>query len=241
MLAAAGGFAFVHLLRQHGRLLLKLDRIEQVLADAGLSTEADEPMPEIGLPPGSTAPGFATRALDGAGVTLEALLEPGRSLLLLFTSPSCGPCRTLMPSVARWQRIHESVLTIAVASSGKDAEIRAEAEEHSIGNVLLDDDHTLYSAYEANGTPSAVLIGADGRIASWMASGAEWVERLVADALAGDARAGAAGYRSAIRRRRSSSRPSTARRRRSGTLFAARRSCSSGTHSAASAARCIRI
>jgi thiol-disulfide isomerase/thioredoxin len=183
-LAAGGVLAVVHLLRQNGRLLLKLDRIEQVLAEAGLSTAAEEPMPEIGLAPGTPAPDFAVKALDGAEATLGSLLEPGLPALLVFSSPTCGPCRALGPSVARWQRIHESVLTIAVASSGDEAEVRAEADERSLGRVLLDPEHALYSAYEANGTPSAVLIGADGKIASWMASGPEWVERLVGDALA---------------------------------------------------------
>ena len=40
--------------------------------------------------------------------------------------------------------------------------MRAEAAEHALAHVLLDADHQLYSAYQANGTPSAVLIGADG-------------------------------------------------------------------------------
>ena len=180
-----GALAFVHLLRQQGRLLLRLDRLEQVLDEAGFSVHVAETMPEIGHTPGTEAPAFALKALDGSEAALASLLEQELPVLLVFTSPTCGPCHALMPSVARWQRIHSSVVTIAVVSAGTESEIRTEVGEHELEHVLVDTGHELYHAYQANGTPSAVLIGTDGKIASWMASGNDWIERLLTDALAG--------------------------------------------------------
>ena len=37
-------------------------------------------------------------------ITLEALRSTGRSVLLLFADPHCGPCTVLLPDVGRWQR-----------------------------------------------------------------------------------------------------------------------------------------
>ena len=63
---------------------------------------------------------------------LGDLLEPGRPALLLFTSPTCGPCTHLVPSVAAWQREHADELTIALLSTGAPDAVRAEAAEHGL-------------------------------------------------------------------------------------------------------------
>lgn len=182
---AAGGWAMLSVMRAYGRVLLRLERVERALTAAGLTLEDEAAeMPEIGHVPGTPAPSFALRNILGNTVTLDGLLEPGRPLLLLFTSPSCGPCNALMPAVSAWQSEHAEVLTIALVSDGEEDAVRAEAEKHALARVLIDEELTVYGAYEANGTPSAVLVSADGEIASWVASGSEWIERLVGNATA---------------------------------------------------------
>jgi thiol-disulfide isomerase/thioredoxin len=64
--------------------------------------------------------------------------------------------------------------------------VGAEAAEHELANVLLDEGHATYEAYEANGTPSAVVIAPDGTIGSWVVAGSEWIERLVEQTAAAD-------------------------------------------------------
>jgi thiol-disulfide isomerase/thioredoxin/uncharacterized membrane protein YphA (DoxX/SURF4 family) len=174
-LLAVGTVAFLTLMRSYGKLLVRLDRLEAALADAGIDVADDEPLPEIGLEPGTQAPAFSG---------LDELLAPGLPVLLLFTSPSCGPCKTLLPQAAEWQRDHADVLTVAFASDGDAEDVRAEAEELDLERVLVDEERRIYGSFEAAGTPSAVLVSADGTIASWVASGSEWIERLVADATA---------------------------------------------------------
>ena len=142
-------------------------------------------MPALGLEPGTPAPAFELESIDGGHVSLDNLREPGNPVLLLFTSPTCGPCSVLMPTVAEWQREHYGELTIALLSDGEVDAIRAEAEEHGLVNVLVDDGLATYEAYEANGTPSAVLIGDDGTVATWLAAGSDWIESVVQQALAG--------------------------------------------------------
>jgi peroxiredoxin len=185
VLLSVGAFAFLSLMRSYGRVLVRLDRVEAALADAGIDFEADETIPEIGLEPGTPAPEFSLTSTRGETVTLDSLTAAGVPALLVFTSPRCGPCATLLPTAAGWQRDYADELTVAFLSNGSHEEIRAEAEEHELEHVLLDDDGTVSETFEASGTPSAVLIAADGTIASWVASGSQWIERLVAETTAG--------------------------------------------------------
>src|SRR5262249_3423183 len=140
------------------------DRVEQALADAGISVAEPAAFAELGLAPGTRAP---------EDPRLAPLLDRGLPVLLLFTSPTCGPCKALLPRAAAWQAEHDDVLTVAFASDGE------EPAELELEHVLADGDLSLYGAFEASGTPSAVLIAADGTVASWLASGAEEIERLL--------------------------------------------------------------
>ena len=188
-MTVGGGLAFVSLLRSHGRVLLRLDTVESALRDAGIDVPDDEQsLPALGIDPGTRAPAFTTETASGSQLSLDNLLEPGLPLLLLFTSPSCGPCKALLPDISRWQQEHRERLTLATVTSGDRSAIRAEAEEHALERVLIDQDLALYETYQANGTPSAVLITGDGQIASYLAFGSGEIEQLVERALAGDER-----------------------------------------------------
>ncbi len=179
-LAAAGSAAWLTLLRQNGRLLLRIDELEARLGAAG----ALPPVPvHVGLPLGGEAPAFTLRGLYGETVTLASLTAGERPVMLLFTDPKCGPCNALMPQIAAWQREHADEVTVAVLTRGPANGNRAKMREHGIGNVWLDDELAVYEAYEANGTPSAVLIDVQGRIASPIAAGPAQIAELVAWAL----------------------------------------------------------
>ena len=185
---AVGGYAVLHVLRSYGRILVRLDAVEERLRAVGFDLEEPEDVPQLGLEPGTPAPDFLLASTEGNDVTLSALLEDRNPVLLVFTSPTCGPCSMLMPTVAQWQREHADGLTIALLSAGDAEAVRAEAATHGIANVLLDTDLAMYEAYEANGTPSAVLVGDDGTIATWLAAGNDWIESVVEQALAGAGR-----------------------------------------------------
>lgn len=84
-----------------------------------------------------------------------------------------------MPEIAAWQREHADRLTVALASDGPLADVRSKAQQFALRHVLHDEDNELYGAYQANGTPGAVLIGGDGAIASHVASGRDAIEDLL--------------------------------------------------------------
>jgi uncharacterized membrane protein YphA (DoxX/SURF4 family) len=86
ILAAFGIWSLFHLLRQNGRLLLRLEAVE---AKLGITAPAPA---APGLPVDSPAPSFSLARLDGAMVTLEELREGGNALLLLFVEPGRLRC-----------------------------------------------------------------------------------------------------------------------------------------------------
>jgi thiol-disulfide isomerase/thioredoxin len=185
LLLAAGGSALLTLLRSYGKVLVRLERVESAIAAAGIEFDYEAEQPMLGLPPGTPAPTFATTDVDGERVSLADLLAPGLPLLLLFTSPTCGPCKVLLPDMAQLQRDEAERLTIAFASGGgRLEEVRAEAKEFELEHVLHDPELELYRDFQANGTPSAVVIAPDGLIGSSLATGPDWIRQLAAQTLA---------------------------------------------------------
>jgi peroxiredoxin/uncharacterized membrane protein YphA (DoxX/SURF4 family) len=175
-LAAVWIWSLLHLLRQNGRLLLRLEAVE---AKLGLRPAPPEP----GLPVDTPAPPFRLAALDGSMVTLDSLRQAIDTLLLIFIEPGCGGCDALMPDVAQWQQAYADRLSIVLISRGAWEPNRAKAAEHQLRNFLLQPDEETSRTYQTEGTPTAVLIK-NGRIASPVAGGADAIHALVAKATA---------------------------------------------------------
>src|SRR5690242_18566788 len=92
----AGCWLGWQLLRQNGRMLLRLEELEKRL-DA---LEFDEPNGPLGLPLNSPAPDFHLPDLVGKRHSLAEYR--GQPLLLIFFNPACGFCRELAPTLAQF-------------------------------------------------------------------------------------------------------------------------------------------
>jgi peroxiredoxin len=186
LLAGQWGFLF-HLLRQNGRLLVRLEALETTLAEGGgvvAPSQNGTPLHQAeGLPVGSSAPDFNLSGLHGETLTLEALRAPGKPVMMFFTDPGCGPCNALLPEVGRWQEEHAQKLSLALVSRGEVEENKTKGSEHGLKNVLLQKDWEVSESYEVRGTPSAVLIAPDGKVASPVTGGAEGIRALLAHAV----------------------------------------------------------
>lgn len=180
-LVGAGVALAIALLRQNGRLLVRVDALEQSLRNHGVSIEGalDQQAAADGLAVGTEAPAFTLPGVHGETTTLEALLSPGKPLMLIFTDPACGPCNALMPHVATWQREHEATLTIALIARGNAADIRAKATEHGATRVFVEEEMAVSTLYEAQATPMAVVVAADGTISSGLVGGEPAIRALV--------------------------------------------------------------
>ena len=189
-LLAGQWWFLMHLLGQNGRLLVRLEAMEASLAElsAGGSVAPSQNghphhQEAEGLPVGSTAPEFSLSGLHGETLTLGALRAPGKPVMMLFTDPGCGPCNAMLPEVGRWQEEHAHKLTLALISRGEVEENETKASEHGLRNVLLQKDWEVSEAYQVGGTPSAVLIGPEGKVASPVAGGAEGIRGLLSYAV----------------------------------------------------------
>jgi thiol-disulfide isomerase/thioredoxin len=134
---------------------------------------ADAGAPVTGRPvPAARLPG-----LDGQPVDLAAPRE--HPFVLVFWNPGCGFCQQALPELkAREQGPVEFVFV----STGA-AEANREMGLRSL--VLLDPAFATARAFGASGTPSAVLIGTDGRAASGLAVGGPAMLALADQAIGG--------------------------------------------------------
>jgi peroxiredoxin len=177
LVAVAAEAAFLlNLLRQNGRLLLRIEALERAVSGEA----APEPEPVFGLPVGSTAPSFALPGLYGETLTLDYLRATGLPVLLLFTDPGCGPCNALLPEIGTWQRDYAERLTVALVSRGDAEANREKSMEHGVKNVVLQQGREVAEAYQENGTPAAVVVQPDATIGSPLAAGPDAIRALVA-------------------------------------------------------------
>ena len=178
------GWLMLQMLRQQGRLLLRIEALEERLAAGGTAAQPAASQAQAaalpGLPVGTPAPAFRLPGLYGETITLDFLRAAGKPVLLLFSDPGCGPCNALLPEIGRWQRDYLGKLILAVISRGAPEANRAKASEHGVTQVLLQQDSEVAVAYQDRGTPGAVLVRPNGTIGSPLALGADAIRALVA-------------------------------------------------------------
>ncbi|WP_458194708.1 TlpA family protein disulfide reductase [Bradyrhizobium sp. UFLA05-153] len=177
----AQGWLLVQLLRQHGRLLLRLDALESALprARAGLLPLRPAPSAPSGLPVDAPAPGFRLPNLSGEFATLDNLRAGDRSVALTFVDPGCGPCAALVPELARLQSTFDFLVMVLV-SRGSPPENREKFGSDLSIPVLLQANREVAEAYQVHGTPGTVVVRPDGTIGSAVALGAAAIVELLA-------------------------------------------------------------
>jgi thiol-disulfide isomerase/thioredoxin/uncharacterized membrane protein YphA (DoxX/SURF4 family) len=184
-LVIAEGWVILQMIRQQGRLLVRLDEMEaevRRLSQTGAAVPPGAPPAQTGpgLAVGSPAPAFSLPGLYGEVIPLEALRAAGKPILLTFVDPDCGPCTALLPDLGRWQRELAPTLAVTLISRGSVEANQQKVAGLGITQVLLQSDREIQAAYQVVGTPSAVVVQADGSMGSPLAQGAEEIRALVA-------------------------------------------------------------
>jgi peroxiredoxin len=131
-----------------------------------------------GLKAGTPAPNFRLPRVDGRGeLSLDELR--GRRVLVIFSSPHCGPCNTLAPQLEGFHREHPE-LEVVMVSRGEPGENRAKVREHHLTfPVLLQQQWEISRQYAMFATPVAYLIDEAGVIASDVAVGVDSILSLI--------------------------------------------------------------
>jgi uncharacterized membrane protein YphA (DoxX/SURF4 family)/peroxiredoxin len=136
-----------------------------------------------GLLPGDVAPVFALPDHTGTEITLDTLRGRGLPLVLVFASPACLPCRALIPELVRWQGAMGDSITFAVVESGVSDLSEFAAYRETGLTTLFEPERDLALAYSVGATPTAVVVGPDGRVATPPAGGGGAIEALVRELL----------------------------------------------------------
>jgi peroxiredoxin len=171
----------IQLMIQQGRVLARLDALEHpTLASTVTSQSRPNGVFAPGLPLGSVAPDFQLVNLAGMEVKLDSLFSARRSLVLIFLSPNCGPCTSLIPEISQWMSA-DKAYSVAVISDGSVDEVKEKCTVLDNRRTLLQPDRSVSTAFKAWGTPAAVVIDSGGKIASLVAQGTDSIRMLIED------------------------------------------------------------
>src|SRR5437660_8942329 len=120
------------LMKQQGRMLLRLDHLDGRGAHAGHGAQAQP----TGLPVGTQIASFRLPDLAGKQVALEDFR--GKQVLLVNWSPQCGFCDKIAPDLAKLQPdLQKHNVQLLLVSSGKAEANRKLAKEHRLECPIL--------------------------------------------------------------------------------------------------------
>lgn len=117
-----------------------------------------------GLTVGDPAPVLELAALDGRELKIGAAREDGRSTLLLFVSPTCPVCKTLLPAVRSSRRDERSWMDVILASDGDTAEQREFVRTQGLEEIPYVVSAALGLAYQVSRLPFAALVDERGML-----------------------------------------------------------------------------
>lgn len=164
----ANGGILMQMVQHQKRLLERLEELESPQDNTGAAH-----LPE-GLEIGEPAPNFTLPDLTGRMVEM-ADFRGGRTLVL-FWNPACSFCGQMVDDLKAWDaNPPPEAPNLLVVSTGT-VEANLSMGLHSM--VVLDEDFRTVNAFKAMGTPTSVLIDADGKIASKLAIGPMEVLKL---------------------------------------------------------------
>ncbi|HSH81617.1 MAG TPA: TlpA family protein disulfide reductase [Herpetosiphonaceae bacterium] len=128
---------------------------------------ADQPAATQTGGPGTPAPEFELRSLDGKQVRLRDFR--GRPVMLSFFATTCAPCKKELPLLKQLQRQYADELAVLLVGVFEDPETVAPyAQELGIEDmpILLDGFAEATMEYGVMTIPSTIFIDREGRIAA---------------------------------------------------------------------------
>src|SRR5437773_2485511 len=178
---------FYGLVKQQGRILLRLDQLEQ---NAKVGAVERQDLSEEGAPEGlalaTEFPDFKFPDLTGRTVALEDFR--GKRVLLVHWNFECGFCE----SIARELRnlgtsLQERNVQLVLLTYGDSGFNQEQVAKHGLNcPVLLINDEDSPAPFVNQGTPVAYLLDEQGQVAGPFASGADQVIALAQHCATGE-------------------------------------------------------
>lgn len=87
--------------------------------------------------------------------------------MVVFWNPGCGFCQQMLPDLLEWEaRAPENSPRLLLVSAGSEA---ANRQMGFASPVVLDQQFAVGRAFGASGTPSGIIVDAEGKVASEVA------------------------------------------------------------------------
>jgi methylamine dehydrogenase accessory protein MauD len=115
-----------------------------------------------GLTVGEQAPAVDVEDLGGTRLRVGSPRTDGKSTLLLFVSPTCPVCKSLLPIVKSSGKDERSWLDIILASDGDPKEHREYVRANGLANVPYVVSAPLGMTYQVSRLPFAALLDEAG-------------------------------------------------------------------------------
>ena len=115
-----------------------------------------------GLTVGERAPPMEVADLDGGAIHVGEPRADGKSTLVLFVSPTCPVCKSLLPIVKSSGRQERDWLDIILASDGSPDEHRDYVRANGLGGVPYVISAPLGMTYQVSRLPFAALLDEAG-------------------------------------------------------------------------------
>ncbi|MBA3335105.1 MAG: redoxin domain-containing protein [Acidobacteria bacterium] len=180
-LLAAVVFYLKKISEQQTQIMRRIEILEVTALDSSTGEVKREGVnqPDGGLLIGTPAPEFSLPDINDKIVTSVQLFAQAKPTLLLFVSPTCGPCASLLPEIETWQNDLRDKMEFILVSSGKVEDNLKKFAGNSVKQILLQKDREAALLFGAEWTPAAVLVNDDGTIASKSAIGDQQIRQLV--------------------------------------------------------------
>lgn len=128
----------------------------------------------------SRTPALPVTLGDGSETDLRQL-SAERAQLLLFVSEGCGPCVEVIEAAPLWRdQLHQLDVRFVITADPDRSTLTSGDDPQT----LHDPQYRLRESFGFRGTPTAVLLGADGLLAGGPVTGATAVPDFVADVAA---------------------------------------------------------
>lgn len=177
-LTAAALFLLKRIMDNQSQILRRLEVLEVVSREGVPVDRSDAGHPEDGLPIGAKFPDFDLTDVSGRRVSLTTMLSGGRPAVVFFVSPTCEPCKALLPEMEKWEAELGSRVNFVLFSSG-GADANAGKFAVFSDDVILQDKREIAEFVQARWTPTAVFVRSDGTIGSQVAAGDVGIRELV--------------------------------------------------------------
>ncbi len=165
---------------QQTELMKRIEVMELIARDGGQVTREEAGHPHEGLPIGAVFPDFALPDLSGKTVSLADLRIDGLPVLFFFVSPTCNPCKALVPEFEEWQVDLKDKVKLVFVSTGKPEENAEKFSGEAAKLFLIQNEREVAESVRAQWTPTGILMDRHGRIASHVAAGDAAIRLLVA-------------------------------------------------------------